>query len=335
MDLRESPTLAKPASWQLTAIAVILIGAAVTYLGPILKPLLSAVFVYFLIHPAADWLKRRGCPAWLTYLVLFLPASAAVAGLLWVVAVNAVGFQHDWPIYKGRLLDLAARWGLQERVSEALGTLSPEKIIGFVAGAGADAAEFGVMLIFYLMFLSVTAARFPNRVRRSFPPDRADRILAVGSSVSDGMEKYMEVKTAVNAGLALTVGLVLAWFGIDYWPLWAVLTFALNYVTYIGSVVALVPPIMLGFLELPLASAVLLSVLLAAIRFIWIDVLEVKISGRHLNLDSLLLLLFMAYWGWAWGLIGVVLAMPIATCIRAGLAAVESTSPIAGLMSED
>jgi predicted PurR-regulated permease PerM len=43
----------------------------------------------------------------------------------------------------------------------------------------------------------------------------------------------------------------------------------------------------------------------------------------------------MAYWGWAWGLIGVVLALPIATCIRAGLAAVDSTRPIAGLMSED
>jgi predicted PurR-regulated permease PerM len=319
----------------LTAVAIILIGAAVTYLGPILKPLLSAVFVYFLIRPAADWLRRRGCPAWLAYLLLFLPASAAITGLLWVLAVNAVGFQHDWPMYKGRLLDLAARWGLQDRVSEGLSTFTPEKLIGFVVTTGAEAAEFGLMLIFYLMFLSLTAARFPDRVRRSYPPERADRILAVGSSVSDGMARYMEVKTAVNAGLALTIGPVLAWYGVDYWLLWAVLAFALNYVTYIGSVAALAPPILLGFLELPLGTAVLLAALLVAIRFIWIDVLEVRLSGRHMNIDSLMLLVFMAYWGWAWGLIGVVLAMPIATCIREGLAAVESTRPIAGLMSED
>ena len=63
-------------SWQLTVIAVILIVAVVTFLGPILKPLLSAVFVYFLIRPIADWLIARGVRPFHAYVLLF--ASTAV-----------------------------------------------------------------------------------------------------------------------------------------------------------------------------------------------------------------------------------------------------------------
>lgn len=322
-------------NWQLTVIAIILIGATITYLGPILKPLFSAIFVYFLIRPAAHWMKRRGYSVSWAYLILFLLASAAVTALLSILSVNTARFQRDWPMYKQKFLDAATHWGLQDRLTEGMGLLTPETVISFVASTAAESAEFGLMLVFYLLFLTLAAPKFPKRIHRAFPPDRAERILAVFEAVTDGMAKYMEVKTGVNAGLALTAGVVLAAFGIDYWLLWTVLIFALNYVTYIGVIAALIPPILLGFLQLPLPAAVSLFVLLMAIRFIWIDLLEVQISGRHLNIDSLLLLVFMAYWGWAWGLIGLVLAMPIATCLRAAFAAVKTTEPIALLMSTD
>ena len=335
MDHQDSNPPATYVNWQITVIAVILIVAVVTVLGPILKPLLSAVFVYFLIRPAAHWMKRHGYSASWAYLILFLIASGAVTALLSILSVNAVRFQRDWPMYKQQFLDAATRWGLHDRLSEGMNLLTPETVISFVASTAAESAEFGFMLVFYLLLLTLSAPKFPKRVHRAFPPEQAERILAVFAAVTDGMAKYMEVKTAVNAGLALTVGIVLAAFGIDYWLLWTALIFAMNYVTYIGAVAALIPPILLGFLQLPLAAAITLFVLLMAIRFIWIDLLEVQISGRHLNLDSLLLLVFMAYWGWAWGLIGLVLAMPIATCLRAAFAAVEATHPVAALMSGD
>lgn len=322
-------------NWQLTVIAVITIGAAVTYLGPILSPLFASVFVYFLIRPAADWLKRRGCEAWVAYLLLFLLASTVVTALLWVLAVNALRFQQDWPHYKQGFLELADRWGVKERALEALSALTPEKLIAAMVNNGAKAAEFGMLLVFYLLFLSLAAPKFPSRVRRALPDEQADKFLAIGTAISDGMAKYMEVKTAVNAGLAISVGLILALFKIDYWPLWAVMMFALNYVTYVGSVVALTPPILLGFVQLNTDTAMFLAILLVGIRFFWIDMMEVRLSGQHMNIDSMILLLFMSYWGWAWGLMGLVLAVPIATCLRAGLHAVEATRPIARLMSED
>lgn len=322
-------------NWQLTVIAVILIGCVLTYLGPILTPLFSAVFVYFLIRPAADWLMRRGLAKWIAYLILFLLASAVVTGLMWILGENAIRFQKDWPRYRNGFLELATQWGVEEQASEVLSALTPERLISMVVNTGTKATEFGMLIVFYLFFLIMAVPKLPARVNRGFPTARAERVLAIGNAISDGMAKYMEVKTSVNAGLAISVGIVLAWFRVDYWPLWAVLMFALNYVTYVGSMAALVPPMLLGFLKHPTGVAILLVVLLIAIRFVWIDILEVRMAGKHMNIDSLVLLLFMSYWGWAWGLIGLVLAVPIATCIRAGLAEVEATKPFAELMSED
>src|SRR5688572_6309841 len=68
-----------PAPVVLTLIGVVLAVGVVTFLGPILKPLLVAVFLYFATRAGAGFFMRRGVPAWLAYLALFITGSAAAA----------------------------------------------------------------------------------------------------------------------------------------------------------------------------------------------------------------------------------------------------------------
>src|SRR5205085_11505984 len=108
-----------------------------------------------------------------------------------------------------------------------------------------------VMTFFYLLFLTLGAQRLAGRVRRACPGERGARLLAISGQVSAGMEQFMKVKTLVSAGMALSAAAILYPFGLDRWALWAFLFFALNYVTYVGSIAACVPPIVLAYLDLP------------------------------------------------------------------------------------
>jgi predicted PurR-regulated permease PerM len=150
------------------------------------------------------------------------------------------------------------------------------------------------------------------------------------------MEHYFKVKSTVNLGLAISSGLIMALFGVNYWLLWACLFFALNYISYVGSIVACVPPILVAAFQLPshLAALVFAS-LLVANRFLWIDFLEIRFSGKRLNIDSVLMFLWLAYWGWVWGVVGLVLAFPMLNSLKIILASIESTTGWAVVMSED
>jgi predicted PurR-regulated permease PerM len=114
------------------------------------------------------------------------------------------------------------------------------------------------------------------------------------------------------------------------------LFFFSNYITYIGSMAACVPPVVLAYLDLD--STVLATVLASLIvvnRYLWIDYIEIRMSGKHLNIDSVLLFVWLAYWGWVWGVIGLILAFPMVTSLKIVLESLDTTRPWAVLMSEE
>ena len=99
--------------------------------------------------------------------------------------------------------------------------------------------------------------------------------------------------------------------------LWAFLFFAANYITYIGSMAACIPPLVMAYLDLDNAVlATLLSAMIVLNRIFWIDFFELRMSGKQLNLDPTLLFLWLSYWGWAWGILGLILAYPMLAAVR-------------------
>jgi AI-2 transport protein TqsA len=326
-----------PARVAVVLIAIVVMVGVVTYLGPILKPFLVAVFLYFSTRAAAEFLIRRRCPALLAYLLLFVTGSAAAAGLALLAYGETLSFQAEWPRYQQRILAAVGR--VPDEVRAPLNELvqkSSRQAFEYLFERGLGVIELLVMAFFYLLFILLGAGRLPERVRRAFPDGRGERLVAVTGQIGKGMERFMRVKTVVSLGLGASAALLCYLFGLKGWLLWGILFFALNYVTYVGSFAACVPPVVLAFLDLesPLAATTL-SALVILNRFAWIDYVEVKMAGRHLNIDSILLFLWLAYWGWVWGIVGLILAFPMVTGLKIVLEQLEATRGWAILMSEE
>jgi predicted PurR-regulated permease PerM len=344
--VEETPSRPTPAerirTVALVLIAICAVGASLYFLRGILTPLLIALFLFFLIKPAADAISRRRLPAWLTYTLLLAAGLVVVYGTGRVVEVNVEAFQKKVPEYRGRLMRLAeavSRWigRPEEEGPTELGQLfdiSQQEIARQAVGTAVGFVEVTVMVLFYLLFLFLEAQELPKRVRAAYAPALADKILQIGNNVRDGINRYLAVKTAVSLGLAATTGLLGYLFGLDFWPLWAVLMFVSNYVTYVGSIAALLPPIGMAFLQFSPILAAIFAALLVALRFLWIDYVEIRFSGKRLNISPLLLLLSLAVFGWLWGVVGMVLAVPLVTVTKIILLNFETTRHWGKLISE-
>ncbi len=353
--------MSRAAEVGIVVLAVIAFAVAFTWLGPVLKPFLVAVFLFYVTQFGAKTLARIG-----------LGPRTAYTGLLGIAIILAVLFGQlvyreaaifvtKWPKYEGRitrainslpqfdqlLADLGGRHPLlpppnatdDAPSSGALGELFrgvSKSALDYALHHTLGVAEIFVLVLVYLVFLFVGSRKLPERIRRAFPGEQGERLLSIGAGISQSMERFMAVKTVVGLGMGATAGLLMYAFGLDHWLLWAFLFFASNYITYIGSIIACVPPILMAFLDLgSVTTAVILSLLLVANRLLWIDFAEIRMSGKELNLDPTLMFLWLSYWGWAWGVLGLLLAYPMMAAVKIALNHMQGGVGWAVLLSEE
>lgn len=391
------------ATMSLVILAVIALGAVFTWMGPVLRPFLIAVFLSYAARFFARLLTRVGLSPAVAYASL-LPVAVILTILFGQLVHREAGvFLAKWPRYEARIMRVIDTTGgalrpwslfgpaavhgedaadhdqgaaghdaaappappIAERPVEtppgvghtvpaaddtglgpgeprtggdvgALFRTSSQAAVDYVFRHSLDVAELFILVLVYLVFLFLGGRKLPAKIRRAFPGEQGERILRIGAGITDSMEAFMAVKTFVGLGMGLTAGLMMFAMGLDHWLLWAFLFFASNYITYIGSAVTIVPPIVLAFFDFTSPwAALLLAVLLLVNRLVWIDFIEIRLSGRELNLDPVPMFLWLAYWGWVWGVLGLILAYPMMAAVKIVLQHVSGGTPWAVLLSDD
>jgi predicted PurR-regulated permease PerM len=206
-------------------------------------------------------------------------------------------------------------------------------LVGMMSSTGSILTT-SLTVTFFLIFIIFEASLLPDRIERAWPGGANEKVQMMRDQIESGVNTYIVVKTGVGIGTAVIAGIIMAIFGIDLWFTWALLTFLLNYVPYIGSLFATVPPIVLGLILLSPGSLILLIVLLLTNQQMWGNVIETRWAGRALDLSPVVLLLVTAFSFWLWGILGMILAVPFAVIIKIVLENIEETRPIAILLSE-
>jgi len=326
-------------------------------LEDVLKPFIIALGVYFVLKPGADALNKTGFNLYLSYftvLMLFLLLLVSSAYYSYSQISDLMDDEDKMSDYNDNLeekyLDLKdsaivgsafaedeenltvndhlVSFGMieeGEEVSDLFG-----KVLAFIGGLSTTA----VTVLFFLMFIIFEAGLLPGRISAAYPGEANEKINEVRADIEDSINVYIIVKTGVGVGTAGIAGIILASFGIDLWFLWALLTFILNYVPYIGSLVASVPPLIIGFIMLDPGMVIFMGVLLIVNQQVWGNVIETKWCGSKLDISPVLLLIVAAFGFWLWGIIGMVLSVPFVVIFKIILENIEPTRPIAILMSE-
>ena len=342
MNPLESPV--RPQRLSATALslgilAVIAVGAVLKIAQAVVIPLLIAWFLSYLLAPVVNFLVRR----------LRLPAVVAVVAVVVLLLLLAWGaglviqqrlliFAKAFPAYQdrlaatldhyGKLLDLPAFVLKEADWTAQLGPLvlqTSKFFISFISNA--------VLVLIFLVFM-LLAKPFANDKLRAALPDRADTLIAITNTISRQIGAYLGALFVISLVTGLCVWGALAAIGVEFAFAWGLLAFVLNFIPTIGSIVASIPPVLIALVQhapsVWPAAGVALALLV--IQNILGNFIAPKVYGDRLNLSPVVILLFLVFWGWLWGITGALLAVPIAAAIQIALAQIPALAPLAVLM---
>ena len=250
-------------------------------------------------------------------------------------------FLEGVPEYSEKLDELIANWEGKSILGFTISfeglDISSSQLESTVLSLFGEISSFASLMLTvfaFLVFIILEAETLPKRLAAAFPSDVEENLKEILTDIGEGVYRYVILKTAVSFGAGVVTAIILIAMGIPGWLLWSMLTFLLSYVPYIGSLVALIPPAILGFLLLEPTSAVLLVVLLIVKEQIWGQFIENKLFGSSLDISPIVLLLVTAFWFWMWGIMGMILAVPMAVIVKIILSNIPETRPISILLSE-
>jgi AI-2 transport protein TqsA len=315
-------------------------------LAPILRPLLLAIFLAYVILPIRVYVRGQ-TRGGMGHLALFLGLCLVLAAVGVIAYGDVVGLAHDVPRLHQRVNDLTAEAtryadahipALADTIrrtafAEEQGAARLQDALGSLLNMTAGVAIEAVQVVFFLILILFEAARFPRRMQNAFANEKTDRMFTMVGSINAAIASYLKAKVKVNIVLALPAMLVLWIFGIKYVVLWGALTFFANFVPYLGSVVACALPILFGFVDLDFGwQPVVAAILLIGVHVSSAYVIEPAMTGKAVDLSPLVVLIALSFWGLCWGVVGMVLAVPLTSVLKIILGNTPGTRPIAELM---
>jgi predicted PurR-regulated permease PerM len=331
----------------LAASSIILV--ALVYLlqtfAMVLQQLLIALFIVYLIMPPYYWLVRRGASPLLSRILILAGIVLAFAVLGVVVGGSLADLEAKLPRYREALNrvmhETAAKIpGLGDKAREWWDTDTPHTLDQFIqfAQVGLQAlsnflSQFFVVVI-YLLFILAERAGVRQRVVQAFRPEQVRHIQELVERINASITQYVVVKTLMSLLAGLVAWVVLVAFGVDYAGLWGLITFLFNFIPYLGSIVATVLPLVLSLVQFedPLRSLALLALLVlpqSAIAYL----IEPRLAGKALDLSPFVIILSLAFWGSLWGIVGMILAVPLVVTGKTILDQVLVTRPLGRMLS--
>lgn len=189
----------------------------------------------------------------------------------------------------------------------------------------------------YLGFLLASRAGFEGKASRMFVSDttraEAQRVMA---RVRYGVERYIWVQTVTGLIIAIGSWVIMMVMGLSHALFWSFIIFLASYIPIVGSAVGVLIPPLFGLVEFsdPWSSVIMLA-LLELVHFAVSHVIQPRMQGRSLNLDPVVVLFALAFWGLLWGLTGAFLSTPLTVAVMAFLSEFPATRWLAVLLSSD
>jgi len=315
----------------LMIVATVALAFALVYTRDVMVPFVLAIFITVVVSPVFDFqVTRWRAPRWfavLTTLLLVL-ALLALLGYVLIVAIHAM--VRAAGEYSQQVVSLTDRLFAQlnahhiqvdqARITTELEARLPG-IITHSAGTATTLISHGFLIVIFVVFLLI--GRNPHQRRTG-----------IYAEIAATIRGYITTMTAIAATTGVLVGLVLWALGLHMAWLFGLLVFLLSFIPNIGSIIATLLPIPVAVTQLQDPWMVLAVVAVpGAIHMTMGNLVAPRLMGRGLELHPVTVLLALAFWGLLWGIVGMVLAVPIVAMLRIVLSRFGTTRPLAELLA--
>ncbi len=304
-------------------------------------PLLSGLFIAVVSMPVMLLLERVRVPRVLAISLTVLLDVAVLAGVIALVSASLSGFNEALPRYRmaiGQLVsstvDFLFARGVPVDRGDFAGLGDPGWIMTLVADLFRELTSLVssiVLVMLLVVFMLFEIAPGAHKLRVLLGGPHAD--LHELADAAGQLQRYLVVKTYLSAITGTLCGVWLAIVGVDFPLLWGLLTFLLNYIPSVGAAIAGIPPVLVALLTLGPGAAAAAAIGFLAVNFVIGNFFEPRMMGVALGLSTLVVFVSMLFWGWLWGPLGALFAVPLTMLLRSALAISEETRGLAVLLS--
>ena len=331
----------------LGTLVLFALGVALRELRPVLLPFVTAVLLSILFKPIVVVLQQRRYPRLLALAVVLLSLLVVLFLFVLVLYTSLGSFLEVLPRYEAKfdrtlaealltVREVALQMGVQvdETRSPELVQLSTiTRALSSGVGSFLGFAGNAFLVVLFVLFVLAGSGDLATKVEQAFPSNFAHRIAHVIANIERQVRQYLVTKTLISAVTGVITTFILLLTGVDFALLWGFLTFLLNFIPNLGSIVATLLPVTLALLQFDtLAQPLIVLVLLGITQVTIGNVLDPRIMAFSLNLSPLFVLVSLIFWGWLWGIWGMLLAVPITATIKIICENVGPLHPLAVLM---
>lgn len=328
--------------------SLVIILAGVKLSAEVVVPFLLSLFIAIICSPLIKLMTDRKIPLAVAIALLFVLIVSIFFFLAGLINSTIREFTVSIPQYKillserlTTLLQLAEQWNIPIPVSKEslLDQLDPSVMMNFVSRlflsfSGVVTNIFVLLLVVVFMLFEAPTAKHKLAVALS---GNSQQIAAKESHINrvlQGVMSYLGVKTAVSLLTGFCVWVLLEIANVQYAVLWATLSFLLNYIPNIGSIIASVPIVLQALLLNGFSTGLGVAVGVIGINMLIGNVLEPRMMGRTLGLSTLVVFLSLLFWGWLLGTVGMLLSVPLTMALKIALESSPATHRYAGLLGD-
>ncbi|MGN6762730.1 MAG: AI-2E family transporter [Leifsonia sp.] len=308
--------------------AAVVVSFGMAAIANILAPALLALVLTICAQPVRVWLERHGTPQGLATGAVGLTLFALLAGfiaILWIATAQFIGMLPD---YRPQLEQAGAQFSswLQsigvgpDQVAQIKAGFDPAGFLSFFSGLLGNALGIVALLVIVLtmLILMPADAAYTPTLLRQLEPTQPNLVFAI-SGFAHSVRRYMVVTTVLGIAQGVINGIALWLLGVPAALLWAILAFLCSFIPNVGYFIALVPPLVFGYLTGGWGTVIGVIIVYGVINAVIQSVVQPKVVGNAVALSQTLTFFSVLFWAVVLGPIGAILAIPLTLLARAVL----------------
>jgi predicted PurR-regulated permease PerM len=322
------------------------------YVGrAVVLPILLALLLSLLLAPVVRGLRRLRLPRWLASALVVVAVVAGGGGLIYYLAAPAADWMDRAPTslsrVEAKLRELMAPVEKVSRATEQVERMTDvggsrerevqvvgQSLSGNLMNITLSVVSAVVVMLVLLYFLLTSGDSLVRKIAAlGRTPEGKHRVVDIARTLEESISTYLLTTTLINLGLGAAVATALWLLGLPNPVLWGTMACLLNFVPYLGAMVGVAVVTVVALLTFDgLGQALLAPLAYLALTSVEGLFVTPTILGQRLTLNPLAIFVGIIFWGWMWGVVGALLAVPVLVSFKIVADHVDRLKPIGELL---
>jgi predicted PurR-regulated permease PerM len=323
-----------------TSISILFV--IMRYAADLLAPFLISIALSIVLSPVLRYLQKKHIPKIASLILLIILSAIPIIVLGGYIGSEVHEFSSNINTLKaefestlGKFILYLQNMGIavnESDIKAIMQTSSVSEIIKNLASQASTQFSNVFLILFTVAFMLMESQYMHRKMVYIF--SKSNISLEDGMQIIDKINTYFIIKVKTSLVTALWAFIVLWYYDIPYFYMWASLAFFLNFIPVVGSIIAAVPAILFAMVDQGVATAVWVSLWYITINMVVGNILEPRIMGKGLGLSAMVIFLSMTLWGWVMGPTGMILSVPLTMAMQFLFAQYEETEWMALILSD-